>query len=655
MSQTDVLLTKEPAPQTVPPCELPCKVSEVARNTGAYTSSGLATSGFRTAKYLLEEWFQNCHARYHQAFADRDKSERQRHESQQLAAETQALAQRTQQDSTRRVGERLQDTHGWKSELQREVEALTAETDLLLAQKQRLERALDATEVPFSIATDNLQCRERRQHPNLVRDHVETELLKVPAAWVGQDLWAQRGGALAVHVDKPRGLREPSPLHEAELIRNIQELLKRTIMQAVSQIRFRPAWGSEWPEPSRTSDPQPPSLGSRSWSLLSRRAARDRPARSLPLEAGIGAQPAAGRVPSRALLGHTPRPYPAPPQAEPGAQGDLRDGLVGQGGGLQHRRDLRTLPQPEHRGAVSSALRLVPGEVGPNPAPALTLAVVAPPPRLGIPAGLFPQPGQEALNREGIRATVCPGDEKVSKTPSSAQRAHSCGAQSPGDRTGWGRGQPQALEGLHFAHGRQRAREHRHWRAANSRVREGDTGTGLRGVARGALESVRALQELGARAGHGGEGSWGAGQGPQPLQRLRAPFLAAPACSASTPETWAKFTQDNLCRAQRERLASANLRVLVDCILRDTSEDLRLQCDAVNLAFGRRCEELEDARHKLQHHLHEVGRPESLGRLPSSPTTLPPCHLAWALNTSLLCTPHPEGPQKQMPVLLQSA
>ncbi|XP_054963669.1 tektin-4 isoform X3 [Pan paniscus] len=265
--------------QTVPPCELPCKEYDVARNTGAYTSSGLATASFRTSKYLLEEWFQNCYARYHQAFADRDQSERQRHESQQLATETQALAQRTQQDSTRTVGERLQDTHGWKSELQHEVEALAAETNLLVAQKQRLERALDATEVPFSITTDNLQCRERREHPNLVRDHVETELLK-----------------------------------EAELIRNIQELLKRTIMQAVSQIR------------------------------------------------------------------------------------------------------------------------------------------------------------------------------------------------------------------------------------------------------------------------------------------------------ASTPETRAKFTQDNLCRAQRERLASANLRVLVDCILRDTSEDLRLQCDAVNLAFGRRCEELEDARYKLQHHLHKTLR-----------------------------------------------
>lgn len=179
MAQTDILLTKEPAPQTVPACQLPRKLYDVARNTGAHMSSGLATAGFRTAKYLVDEWFQNCYARYHQAFADLDQSERQHHESQQLVAETEALAQRTQQDSTKKVGQRLKDMHCWKSELQRQVEELVAETDLLLAQKQRLERTLDATAVPFSIATDNLQCRERRQHPDLVRDCVEMELLKV--------------------------------------------------------------------------------------------------------------------------------------------------------------------------------------------------------------------------------------------------------------------------------------------------------------------------------------------------------------------------------------------------------------------------------------------------------------------------------------------
>ncbi|XP_059011204.1 tektin-4 isoform X1 [Mustela lutreola] len=327
MAQMDVLLTKEPAPQTVPACELPRKLYDAARNTGAHTSSGLATAGFRSAKYLPDEWFQNCYARYHQAFADRDQSERQRHESQQLAAETEALARRSQEDSTRKVGARLQDTHCWKSELQQEVRELAAETDLLLAQKQRLQRALDATAVPFSIATDNLQCRERRQHPDLVRDFVEMELLK-----------------------------------EAELIRNIQELLKRTITQAVNQIR---------------------------------------------------------------------------------------------------------------------------------------------------------------LNREHKETCEMDWSDKVE--------------------------------------------------AYN-------------------IDQTCALYHN------------------QSTEVQFHPHSAKFEESASTPETWARFTQDNLHRAERERLASANLRVLVDCILRDTAEDLRLQCDAVNLAFERRCEELEDARHKLENHLHKTLR-----------------------------------------------
>ncbi|XP_045397010.1 tektin-4 isoform X1 [Lemur catta] len=327
MEQTDVLVTKQPAPQSVPPCELPHKVYEVARNTGAHTSSGLATAGFRTAKYLEDEWFQNCCARCHQAFADRDQSERQRHESRQLMGETEVLAWRTQQDSMGKVGQRLEDIQRWKSELQREGDDLAAEAGLLLAEKQRLERALDATALPFCIVTDNLQCRERRQHPDLVRDCVEVELLK-----------------------------------EAELIRNIQELLKRTIAQAVHQIR---------------------------------------------------------------------------------------------------------------------------------------------------------------LNREHKETCERDGSDKA--------EAHS-------------------------------------------------------------------IDERCARYCN------------QSTDVQSHPHSAANAESASTPETWARFTQDNLCRAQRERRASANLRALIHCVLQDAGEDLRLQCDAVNLAFQRRCEELEDARHKLQHHLNQTLR-----------------------------------------------
>lgn len=124
-------------------------------------------------------------------------------------------------------------------------------------------------------------------------------------------------------------------------------------------------------------------------------------------------------------------------------------------------------------------------------------------------------------------------------------------------------------------------------------------------------------------------------------EACRAAHLST--CSASTPETWAKFTQDNLLRAERERLASVNLRALVDCILQDTSEDLRLQCDTVNLAFQRRCEELEDALHKLEHHLRKV-RPRHNPARPrphtkATPTT--PQALRPATPTGTKTTPTP--------------
>ncbi|XP_010173149.1 tektin-4, partial [Antrostomus carolinensis] len=140
---------------------------------------------------------------YLEASTDCEQAEHGRAEAKELVQHVTATAQRAQQDSTAALGQRLQDIHFWKSQLQMEIENLDAETSLLAAQKLRLERALDATEVPYAIVTDNLLCRERRQPPDLVSDEVERELLK-----------------------------------EAELIRNIQELLKRTWKQARTQMRL---------------------------------------------------------------------------------------------------------------------------------------------------------------------------------------------------------------------------------------------------------------------------------------------------------------------------------------------------------------------------------------------------------------------------------
>ncbi|NXL84623.1 TEKT4 protein, partial [Alectura lathami] len=320
-----VLLTKEPAPQTVLATELPMKVHEAALKTGPDSSSGLATENFRTAKYLPTEWHQNNYNLYHRVFASCEEAESNRHEAKKLSESTAAAAQRAQQESTAALGQRPQDIHFWKTELQKEIEDLDAETSLLAAQKLRLEKALDATEVPYSITTDNLQCRERRQPADLVCDEVERELLK-----------------------------------EAELIRSVQELLKRTLMQASNQMR---------------------------------------------------------------------------------------------------------------------------------------------------------------LNRDHKEVCEMDWSDKVE-------------AYNIDDKCGRYNNQSTNIQ----------------FHPSSVKFEE----------------------------------------------------------SASTPETWARFSHDNIYRAERERLASINLRTLIDTILHDVSEDLRTQCAAVNEAFTKRCEELDDTKHKLEYHLKNI-------------------------------------------------
>lgn len=82
------------------------------------------------------------------------------------------------------------------------------------------------------------------------------------------------------------------------------------------------------------------------------------------------------------------------------------------------------------------------------------------------------------------------------------------------------------------------------------------------------------------------------------------PFTSS--SSTSTPETWAKFTHDNIYRAEQEKMASISLRTLIDNILHDASQDLRRQCAAVHEAFVKHCEELDDTKLKLEHHLKKV-------------------------------------------------
>ncbi|NWT73504.1 TEKT4 protein, partial [Prunella himalayana] len=192
----------EPHPPVVPSCPLPTKICDVVPTERPRSCCGMAMAGLRTAKYQLPEWHRRNSGVCYEAFTTGEQAERGRAEAKHLVKHAAASAQRAQEYSKATLGQRLQDIHFWRVELQKEIMELDAETNLLAAQKLRLERALDATEVPYAVVIDNLECRERRQPPDLVVDEVERQLMK-----------------------------------EADLIRDIRDLLKRTIIQAATQIR----------------------------------------------------------------------------------------------------------------------------------------------------------------------------------------------------------------------------------------------------------------------------------------------------------------------------------------------------------------------------------------------------------------------------------
>ncbi|NXB49006.1 TEKT4 protein, partial [Leucopsar rothschildi] len=195
-------LRDEPRPAVLPSCPLPSRICDVVRSERPRSCCGMAMAGFRTAKYQLPEWHRRNAGVCYNALTVSEEAERGRAEAKNLMKHAAASAQRAQEHSKSTLGQRLGDIDFWRTELQKEIMELDAETNLLAAQKLRLERALDATEVPYAVVTDNLECRERRRPPDLVIDEVERQLLK-----------------------------------EADLIRDIRELLKRTIIQATTQIR----------------------------------------------------------------------------------------------------------------------------------------------------------------------------------------------------------------------------------------------------------------------------------------------------------------------------------------------------------------------------------------------------------------------------------
>ncbi|KAJ8299191.1 hypothetical protein KUTeg_023251 [Tegillarca granosa] len=72
------------------------------------------------------------------------------------------------------------------------------------------------------------------------------------------------------------------------------------------------------------------------------------------------------------------------------------------------------------------------------------------------------------------------------------------------------------------------------------------------------------------------------------------------------PESWARYTQENIARSQKERAASERLRGEIDSTLRACANEMWNQFNCVNNNFNTRIRETTDARNKLQAHLQRT-------------------------------------------------
>lgn len=72
------------------------------------------------------------------------------------------------------------------------------------------------------------------------------------------------------------------------------------------------------------------------------------------------------------------------------------------------------------------------------------------------------------------------------------------------------------------------------------------------------------------------------------------------------PDSWSKFTDENILHSQSERAASHKLRDEIEVLLNATSNEMWNQFNSVNVAFTNRISEMADTKNSLQAHLAKV-------------------------------------------------
>ena len=130
-------------------------------------------------KYTPEEWHRSNHLNYNSAERERKSAEMIRDESNRLKHEVHITTIKTQSDVNKKLDQRIQDINFWKSEIDRLHGETDDEINALIQYKERLEKALDGTQLPLHVAKQCLANRNERLQIDLVHDDVEIQLIKV--------------------------------------------------------------------------------------------------------------------------------------------------------------------------------------------------------------------------------------------------------------------------------------------------------------------------------------------------------------------------------------------------------------------------------------------------------------------------------------------
>lgn len=132
----------------------------------------------RPHRFTPEEWKLASKIKHKNAERNRAAGERLILESDRLDVETREQSDITLADVDKKLDQRVKDITYWKEELEKKLDQVFKEIDVLEAYKRRVEKAIDSIQEPLHIAQSSLANREKRYDIDLVHDQVQKELIK---------------------------------------------------------------------------------------------------------------------------------------------------------------------------------------------------------------------------------------------------------------------------------------------------------------------------------------------------------------------------------------------------------------------------------------------------------------------------------------------